>query len=277
MIELKNKLYRGSENRTSVYDISLPEAPVAMIIFAHGYKGFKDWGAWHLVQDFFVKKGYGFIKFNFSHNGGTPEDPIDFPDLEAFAQNDYTKELFDLRKITLLAERVLAERQLDIPVYLIGHSRGGGVAILHAWKDNRIAKIVSWAGISDIESRFPTDEELEDWKSFKVRFVENSRTKQTLPHNYSMYENFLANRENLDIQVACENLKQPFLQIHGDMDLVVSISEGLNIAKWTETRVCVIKGAGHTFQTKHPWKEPKLPEDMQKVVEKTLAFFEGIA
>ena len=42
--------------------------------------GFKDWGAWHLVQDFFTNKGYAFCKFNLSHNGGTVENGIDFPD-----------------------------------------------------------------------------------------------------------------------------------------------------------------------------------------------------
>ncbi len=274
MIELKNKLYIGSDNRQSLYDISLPERPEAIIIFAHGYKGFKDWGAWHLVEKWFVSNQYGFIKFNFSHNGGTVEEPVDFPDLEAFGRNDYSKELFDLRKMTLLAERILAERHLEIPIYLIGHSRGGGMAILHAWKDERIAKVVSWAGISDLESRFPYGEEMEDWKSFGVWYVKNGRTNQSMPHYYSMYENYLANIENLDIKKACENLKQPFLQIHGDMDLAVSVSEGLNIARWTDTRLEIIKGAEHTFQTKHPWDLETLPDDMQQVLDKTLAFFE---
>ncbi|WP_317192062.1 hypothetical protein [Snuella sedimenti] len=44
----------------------------------------------------FANAGFLFIKFNFSHNGGTIEQPIDSPDLEAFALNNYTKELNDL-------------------------------------------------------------------------------------------------------------------------------------------------------------------------------------
>ena len=35
----------------------------------------------------------------------------------------------------------------------------------------------------------------------------------------------------------------------------------------------VIKGAEHTFQTKHPWTADKLPEDMLNVLNKTIAFF----
>ena len=274
MIELKNKLYIGSENRTSTYDISIPDQPKALIIFAHGYKGYKDWGAWGLVQDFFVSKSYGFIKFNFSHNGGTADDPIDFPDLEAFGRNDYSKELFDLKKMTALSTKVLAELNIKVPIYLIGHSRGGGMAILHALNDDRIDKIVSWAGVSDLESRFPVDDELEDWKSLGVRFVKNGRTNQMMPHLYSMYENFELNHADLNIQFACEKLKQPFLQIHGDMDLAVSVSEGLNIAKWTDTSLSIVKGAEHTFGTKHPWELDHLPEDMIVVVNKTFDFFE---
>ena len=272
MIELKNKKYIGSDNRVSLYDIFLPEDPVGIIVFAHGYKGFKDWGAWHLVAKYFAKHQFGFIKFNFSHNGGTDQEPIDFPDLKAFGQNTYSKELFDLNKLTTIAERICVEKKYQIPIHLIGHSRGGGMAILHGEKDERIAKIVSWAGVSDFEIRFPQDEELEDWKLSGVMYVENGRTKQQMPHYYSFYEDFTDHKTELNIKTACERLSKPFLQIHGDMDLAVSISEGINISRWTDTQIEIIKGAGHTFQTSHPWHEDELPEDMRLVVSKTLDF-----
>ena len=56
--------------------------PKPIIIFCHGFKGYKDWGAWNLVAEAFSKAGFLFLKFNFSHNGGTLEQPIDFPDLD---------------------------------------------------------------------------------------------------------------------------------------------------------------------------------------------------
>ena len=226
-----------------------------------------------MVEREFVKSDFGFLKFNMSHNGGTVENPIDFPDLDAFGLNDYTKELYDLNKITNIAEKFLKESSLKIPIYLIGHSRGGGVSILHAQKDSRIKKLVSWAAISDIESRFPTGDELEDWQYGGVRFVKNGRTNQMMPHFYSFYENFIANKDNLNIEFACEHLKIPFLPIHGDMDLAVSISEGIQIATWTKVDLRIIKGAEHTFQTKHPWETRTLPYDMNKVVQESIFFF----
>jgi len=276
MIELKNKIYIGSENRHSLYDFFVPKDAKAVVVFAHGYKGYKDWGAWSVVEKIFVKSGFGFLKFNMSHNGGTVKEPIDFPDLDAFGMNDYTKELYDLKRITTLAINTLKGEGIDIPIYLIGHSRGGGVSILHAHQDKRISKLVTWAAISDIASRFPTGDELEDWKYTGVRFVKNGRTNQMMPHFYNFYENYLVNKNNLDIEFATKHLNIPFLPIHGDMDLAVSISEGIQLSQWANVDLEIIKGAEHTFQTKHPWVDSTLPEDMQKVVDKTIAFFKEV-
>ena len=37
-----------------------------IIIFCHGYKGFKDWGAWNLMANALADEGFFFIKFNFT-------------------------------------------------------------------------------------------------------------------------------------------------------------------------------------------------------------------
>ena len=86
-----------------------------LVIFCHGYKGYKDWGAWNLMVPEFVKCNLFFVKFNFSHNGTTLEQPSDFADLEAYGQNNYTKELQDLDAILL---------QHVVQRLLIGGDRG---------------------------------------------------------------------------------------------------------------------------------------------------------
>ncbi|MCB9224101.1 MAG: alpha/beta hydrolase [Crocinitomicaceae bacterium] len=274
MIEFKNKVFKGSVGRNSVFDCTIPDHPKALIIFIHGYKGYKDWGAWNLLQNRFVKDCFGFLKFNMSHNGGTVDQPIDFPDLDAFGENRYSFELNDLEIMITEAYRLIhQELELDIPIYLLGHSRGGGVAIIQAANDERITKVISLAGISTIGDRFPSGEELEDWKREGVRFVYNGRTQQQMPHFYSFYEDFLENQELLDIEKASQSLEIPFLQIHGDMDESVSITEGFQITEWTNTEVKVIKGADHTFGSKQPWESNELPEEMDDVVEACLLFF----
>ena len=148
----RNLVLSGLHQRPILFDLFTPEdrngSPV--VIFCHGYKGFKDWGAWDLVARAFVQSGFVFCKFNFSHNGGTIEQPIDFPDLEAFALNNYSIELDDLK---CMIDHITA--QFDPPeVLLIGHSRGGGIVSIKAEEDSRVRKVVSWAGVSDFEARF---------------------------------------------------------------------------------------------------------------------------
>jgi len=104
MILEKNFVLTRPNEKPILYDVSYTpnKAPKPIVIFCHGYKGFKDWGAWKLVAETFAKEGFFFLKFNFSHNGGTIEQPIDFPDLKAFGENNFSKELKDLDGIISL-------------------------------------------------------------------------------------------------------------------------------------------------------------------------------
>lgn len=275
MIDFKDKIYIGSNGRKSLFDTQIEQVSKGVFIFVHGYKGFKDWGAWPILQKRFIDNGFGFVKFNMSHNGGTHENPIDFDDLEAFGRNCYSYELHDLNVIIDETYRMIhQECELSIPIYLLGHSRGGGMAIL-AGNNDKVDGIVSLAGICDIASRFPSGQELLDWKNEGVKYIENVRTHQSMPHFYSFYEDFDKNKESLNIEAAARNLKKPVLIIHGDMDLSVSVSEGLALAEWTSTELNVIKGSDHTFGTKEPWQTTELSEDLNEVVEAVFRFIKN--
>ena len=97
----KNKILHSEDKKPILYDVYYENSvtPKPIVVFCHGYKGFQDWGAWDLVAQAFAKSGFFFLKFNFSHNGGTIEQPIDFPDLEAFSKNNYSLELDDLERV----------------------------------------------------------------------------------------------------------------------------------------------------------------------------------
>ena len=101
------------------YNSSNNKMPV--IIFCHGYKGYKDWGAWNLVAKEFANNNFFFLKFNFSHNGGTTENPIDFPDLNAFGNNNFTHELNDIERVlSFLSDNTEFSKNIDLKnVFLI--------------------------------------------------------------------------------------------------------------------------------------------------------------
>ena len=84
MAEIYNQILKSAVSRSIIYDVFFKKNSIKkpLVIFCHGYKGFKDWGAWELVAKEFSKNNCFFVKFNFSHNGGTMENPIDFTDLD---------------------------------------------------------------------------------------------------------------------------------------------------------------------------------------------------
>ncbi|WP_434037141.1 alpha/beta hydrolase family protein [Formosa sp. 4Alg 33] len=246
-----------------------------IIIFCHGYKGFKDWGAWNLMGEAFAKAGYFFIKFNFSHNGGTPEQPIDFPDLEAFGQNNYTKELDDLKSvIDWITNSTDYNTEVNTDnISLIGHSRGGGIVTIKAEEDPRITSVISLAGVSDYASRMSSGDALKQWKTNGVEYVVNGRTKQNMPHYYQFFEDFKAHENRLNIERATSQLKIPHLIIHGDNDSSVKIEEAYNLHQWNpDSKLKIIAGANHVFETSHPWNQDQLSIQLQEVVNTVLDF-----
>lgn len=269
-INSRNQVYIGSNNRESLVDLTIPPCfNGKLIVFIHGYMGYKDWGCWHLVEKFYTDLGFGFCKYNVSHNGGTIDNPIDFSDLKAFGENNYSKELYDLQQVLNWLEFQLTA----LPdIYLIGHSRGGGIALLTA-SDPRVKKIATWAAICDIEKRFPKDKQLKVWKTQGIRYVENGRTLQKMPNNYSQYEDFLTNKEKLNIEKACLHSTKTTFVVHGDQDTSVEIEEGRNIATWLKTHLFEIEDANHTFGATQPWLESDMPEHLLKVCEITCGFF----
>lgn len=277
MKKIVNIVLEGKHKKPILVDVFFEETqqPKPIVIFCHGYKGFKDWGAWNIMAETFAKAGFFFIKFNFSHNGGTLEQPIDFPDLEAFGNNNYTKELDDLETVInwiFSNEEYKNEINTDT-ISLIGHSRGGGIVLLKANEDARIKKVITLAGVSDYKSRFPKNKELIKWKEEGVAYVKNGRTHQQMPHFYQFYEDFENNEKRLDIQKATENLKIPQLIIHGDADISVPIKEAENLHRWNpKSEFKILKNADHVFGTSHPWVAKKLSKDLKKATQICIDF-----
>lgn len=257
----------------------------SVLVFVHGFKGFKDWGHFNLMTKRFVELGFAVIKFNFSHNGGTVSNPVDFPDLESFGKNDFIKELNDLSAVmdaVVVGEGALKNQFLfdkfrscinlnDISI--VAHSRGGGISLIYANEDPRITKVVTWAAVSDFFARLPDEKSLDLWKRNKVLYIENGRTKQQMP----MYVNFLEVmekfKERLNIEQACRNLSIPVLVVQGGDDQVVPEEEGRNLAKWIpQSSSLLIPTADHVFGSSHPYIEEELPGETEEVINATAAF-----
>tara|TARA_Y100000991_G_C21783146_1_gene268087 strand:- start:102 stop:404 length:303 start_codon:yes stop_codon:yes gene_type:complete len=90
----------SKRNKKITIDINFSKTKNSpLIIFSHGFKGFKDWGAFNLISNIFANSGLNFLKFNFSHNGISPENLLEFTDLNSFGHNNLSIELEDLESV----------------------------------------------------------------------------------------------------------------------------------------------------------------------------------
>lgn len=273
MTEKQTFCITGSANKPMLADLRIPAHGAPLLVFIHGFKGFKDWGHFNAIADELCNHGIAVLKFNFSHNGTTPDAPVDFADLEAFGRNTFTFEQDDLQAVIDYCFAAEWKTKVDLEhLVLLGHSRGGGAAILQAAADKRISKVITWAGVADYEPRV-NPPELKQWKSTGVMYQRNARTGQEMPLYFTLHSDFYANRQRLDIPAALKALTQPLLIVHGTADTSVLPAEAQAIKrKNTGAELVFIAGADHTFGGKHPFADNTLPDHTLQAIEKTAAF-----
>lgn len=251
------------------FDVQNREAP--LVIFAHGFKGFKDWGTHNLVAQYFAEQGFRFLKFNFSHNGTTPEHPLDFVDLEAFSNNTFSKELEDLKLVIDFATGGANFPPVKI-VFLIGHSMGGGISIIKTAEDERITKLITWASVADFRNLWLKEAEAQ-WKLSGKQYFLNARTNQQMPVKATLLDDLDQNSKRLNIFLAAAAVKQPWLIVHGDADPTVNVSHALELnRKQPKSDLVIAPGANHTFNSNHPYLENVLPSSLEQVCEVCVGF-----
>ncbi len=245
-----------------------------LAIFLPGFKGFKDWGYFPLLAEVFNKEGIALVTVNFSHNGVNPANPEEFSDLEAFGNNTISQELKEIKSIVEWAIANAGMYGWDPGnICLIGHSRGGGEAIVFASTDDRINKVITWAPVSDFGFSFKNANH-EKWKQEGKIFIENTRTKQQMPVNYSFWEDLEKNKEAFNIIKAAAAIEMPMMLLHGDADESVPIVHSEKIYEQCLHSVFIgIENGTHTFNAGHPWPVgSKFPYQLQEALVNTIEF-----
>ncbi|MBL4652711.1 MAG: prolyl oligopeptidase family serine peptidase [Flavobacteriales bacterium] len=278
--KIENHVIDGLRSKPIVIDVVFKQdgKPKQVVIFSHGFKGFKDWGHFNKTAELFAEQGFVFVKFNFSHGGHTVASPEECTDVEAFGNNNFTIEMDDLGCVIDWVTSV-EELKGEIDkknINLVGHSRGGGITILKAAEDTRIKKLVTWAAVCDFGDRY-TDEQVAHWKQEGKLDVVNGRTGQVLPLYYQLYENYHTNIERLSIPDAANKIDVPFLIIHGTADEAVAFEDAINLNNWCATSQLIeVDSSGHTFEGKHPFEEKEgYSENLEIIINETIKFLQN--
>ena len=69
------------------------------------------------------------VTFNFSHNG-IGENKLEFTELDKFAKNTHSREVRELTELVKAIKNGFFEDVIFTKIGIIGHSRGGGNALL---------------------------------------------------------------------------------------------------------------------------------------------------
>jgi dienelactone hydrolase len=229
--------------------------PRPAVVVLHGFKGFKDWGMFPPFAERLARAGVTAVSFNMSGSGVDATGECTLPD--RFARDTYSAELHDLAVVVsaLIGGRlgVVSPSSLG----LVGHSRGGGIAILHAARDGQVRALATWAAIGTVE-RWDVAT-TRTWRERGTLDVVNARTGQVIPVRTDILDDIDENAAGLDIRAAAKRIEIPWLIVHGSADESVPVGEGERLAEASgreSTRLLVVPAAGHTFGAAHPWSPP---------------------
>lgn len=239
------------------------------VLLLPGFKGFKDYAHFPALADRLARAGFATVAISVSGSG--VDSAGEFTRLDRFKRNTIAAELEDLRTVL----QRLDAGGLGIPsptsVGLLGHSRGGGVAILFAEQTRRIAALVTWAAVSTM-ARW-TAEEAARWRHRGETQILNSRTGQLLPLGTGLLDDVERNRDRYDIVAAAGRIGVPWLLAHGTADETVPCVEGQRLADAAGGRASTLwlEGATHTFGGAHPFQG--MTAHLQRLFDATVRHF----
>jgi dienelactone hydrolase len=240
------------------------------VLIMHGFKGFKDYAFLPPMAERLARAGFTAVSISVSGSGVDEHGDFAFP--ERFARNSYTREMGDIEMVirALMAGELGTAPPTSLGI--IGHSRGGGVALCVARETPAITAVVTWAPIATI--RRYSDAAVEMWRKLGRIEIENTRTHQMLPMDYEIVEDALAHADRFDIRAAAARLDRPWLLAHALNDETVPVVEARELAALaTDSRfeALFIESGGHTFGARHPWTGPT--RETEQLFGSTVKFF----
>ena len=250
-------------------DLELPTGgmarPVAVLV--HGFKGFMDWGFFPHLSRRLAAAGFVAVSMNTS-GSGVGDDPLVMDDDEAFFNDSYSRQLEDMARVREFA-RGLPGVDPGREV-LMGHSRGGGMAVISA-SEQAPAALVTWAAIGDAD-RFD-DRMKARWRAEGFLEVPNARTGQVHRMGLAGLEDFERNSERFDIRAAAARLEAPFLAVHGLEDATVAYDAAVELSERAPRgEALLIEGADHGFGATHPLGAPGAIQTLEVAVDSTVTF-----
>lgn len=230
-----------------------------LTVLCHGFKGFRRWGLFPELASRLAEGGRVVALVDLSHNGTAPGSETEFTRLDLFERQTFPRHVADLRQVlaALLTESLRSKLGVSSDgAWLVGHSMGGGMALLTAVEEPLVSGLITLNGIGRADRVAP---ELAAVMLSEGRaLIPNARTGQQMP----LAVGFLQSARATDLAAAAAAVNVPTLVISGDLDSVVPPHEAvLLLQHYTQARHEVVPGGDHTFGACHPWQGWTEPAD----------------
>jgi uncharacterized protein len=281
-VKKKSGSILSSEDLPIHYDLLVPVTPnvtiLPVVLFVHGFKGFKDWGAFPDVYDELARAGFAVVAFNLSLNG-VGESMIEFDEPELFRRGTLSQDLDDTGSvIEAIKQKQISDDKVLLDAHkigIMGHSRGGHTAIAAAAEYVEIQCLVTWSAVADYNARW-SKEMINDWETKGYTEIKNARTGQILKLDKIVYDDAIENADRLIAIKRVQNLHIPSMFIAGKEDEAVPYSDTEKLYRKSpaeEKYLGLIENAGHTFQISHPFEEKEFPPEFEDALELTEGWF----
>ncbi|NOG56010.1 MAG: alpha/beta hydrolase [Planctomycetes bacterium] len=267
----------GAEKQAIIGNTHCSEGePSAVVLFVHGFLGYKDYGMFPYLAHHTASHGYASLRFNLSHSGMTNRiETFERPDL--FEKDTWSKQVFDVMSVMSAAEAGrIPGCPAGLPCILYGHSRGGVTVLLTSGRlcaaatgttdqvgtvDPLFAKlappaaVVTAAAPSFTYRLSPGQKEQLAHDGF-VEVVSN-RTGQTLRIDRGWLDEQIEHPQAHDLSAHVKAITCPLTIVHGERDPTVPAScahDLLGSAGGVDgrTRQIIVPGADHVFNTPNP-------------------------
>jgi pimeloyl-ACP methyl ester carboxylesterase len=223
----------------------------ACIVILHGYKGYKDYGFIPLLAHDLSAQGNVVHRFNFSTSGVT-NDYATFARPDLFTLDTWMRQVADVRLVVsaIKSREIMGQ---SLPLFLVGHSRGGATALLSAGLHREEFNLSGICTINAVDrcSRLTVDDQRRLLNEGHL-ITKSARTNQELLVGADWLSEQMTDPDSHDVLLQAERCGVPSCVIQGDADEAVSLKSGLAIAHKLKASLDVLIGCNHVLNMPNP-------------------------
>ncbi len=240
-----------------------PEYSLPLVIVLHGFRTHKDWGFFPELGFQLARSGAHCLVLNFSHNGysweGVGETTVRHEfDAELFATNTVRQERKDVRDLMHAIKTGWLQQvgvQWDGRIYIVGHSRGSGIALLTAEEFSDVKALCLWSAIKSFDRTTTRQKQL--WRQSGRLVVESGSSGPSFSMDIEYLNDLEQHQQEYALTRSISTCNIPVELLVGAQDMVSPAAESTELLSFysgPHSALHVLARCGHSLNCTEPFK-----------------------